>query len=562
MNFEDYGIDIHGETGQLKTTCPKCSSHRKKKTEPCLSVNTDHGVAKCWNCGFAVNIKGYQIQESFAKKNFTIPDYEMIESQSVYDYFKSRSISAETVRANRVGASPDGHGIAFPYIKDRVVNVKYRSFDKSMFRLTKGAETCMYGMQNLFTDGFLSTKKVFIVEGEIDALSLYEVGFPYVLSVPNGAAVEEEGLAPITPRLEFLEDPDLSVILSEVDEIVLATDMDYKGRRLADELSKRLGQERCSKVDFPKGCKDANDVLVKLGKDELIEAILAAKPMVTGLVSVKDLKDSATDFYQHGLEAGMPCGIASIDEVYSLQLGLLTLVTGIPEIGKSTVLDNMLVGYARENGLKIAYFSHETKPVQFHVARLASIHNGERFGTTEDDDRMSYRDYSDSLDWLDGHFRFIQPKKNTLEEIMTLARISVLQHGTNILVIDPYSRVVMDSDIEHRFIRNMLNELSEFGNKYNVHIFVVAHPTKLEPAGRSTNAQQVKDYPVVTPYNIKGASEWFNSSDFILSLWRTRQVPNAPVKVHVLKSKYHHLAKSFQHAEVFYNDQNFRLYSA
>lgn len=523
QNFEDFGINLNGETGQIKTTCPNCSAHRKKKTEPCLSVNTELGVAKCHNCGFAVNIKGYQMQENFVKKPHSIPDYHYEESQGLYDYFKARGISPETLRANKVGASPDGDGIMFPYIKDKVVNVKYRSFDKSKFRLAKGAEICMYGIQNLFMDGFLATKKVFIVEGEVDALSLYEVGFPFVLSVPNGACVEEEGCAPITPRFEFLEDPDIAIILGEVDEIVLATDMDYKGRRLADELSKRLGQERCSKVEFPAGMKDANDVLVSLGKDALVEAMLSAKPMVTGLVSIKDLKDSATDFYEHGLEAGMPCGIDSLDGVYTLQLGLLTLVTGIPEIGKSTVLDNMLVGYAKENGLKVAYFSPETKPVQFHVARLASIHNGQKFGTPDDDDRMSYKEYSDSLDWLNDHFHFIQPKKNTLEEILTLAKVSVLQHGTNILVIDPYSRIVMDSDVEHRFIRNMLNELSEFGNKYNVHIFVVAHPTKLEPAGRSSNPQQMKDYPVVTPYNIKGACYSADTEYLSKSGWKLHQ---------------------------------------
>lgn len=563
MTFEEVGIDTGGIVGQGKTTCPKCSPFRKKKHEHCLSFNTELGVAKCHNCGFAVATKGFSLKEGYTRKNYTIPVYKYRESDAVTEYMASRGISETTLKANKVGGADlfGDEEIAFPYIKDKVVNVKYRRLNSKSFRLVPGAEKPLYGLQNLFEDGVLSTKKIFITEGEIDALSMYEVGFPYTLSVPNGAGVEEEGKPQTTPRFEFLDDPDLVAIIGEMDEIVLATDSDYKGRRLAEELAKRFGIERCSRVSFPPDCKDANEVLVKYGADALVDCVLMAKPMLTGIVTVKDLRETALEFYKHGLEPGMPCGIDAIDEVFTLQLGLLTLVTGVPESGKSVVLDNMLAGYAKLNGLRSAIFSPETKPPELHLARLASIHNGFKFGTPEDAERMPYREYTESLEWIDEHFKFIQPRKNTLEEIMALAKVSVLQHGTNILVIDPYSRIVMESENEHRFIRNMLNELSEFGAKYNVHIFVVAHPVKIEPVGRTSNPLDIKDYPVVTPYNIKGASEWYNSADFILSLWRTRRLPDAPNRLYVLKSKYYHLAQSYQYAEVYYDAANFRLYS-
>ena len=48
MKLQDYGINTKGRiAGQFKTTCPKCSHGRKKKSDPCLSVNIDEGV---WNC--------------------------------------------------------------------------------------------------------------------------------------------------------------------------------------------------------------------------------------------------------------------------------------------------------------------------------------------------------------------------------------------------------------------------------------------------------------------------------------------------------------------------------
>ena len=39
-----------GATGQLRTTCPRCSHTRKKSKDHCLSVHLDDGVFRCWNC--------------------------------------------------------------------------------------------------------------------------------------------------------------------------------------------------------------------------------------------------------------------------------------------------------------------------------------------------------------------------------------------------------------------------------------------------------------------------------------------------------------------------------
>lgn len=49
INWDD--IVVKGsESGSKKTSCPKCSPERKKKNDPCLYVNFDSGVAKCFHC--------------------------------------------------------------------------------------------------------------------------------------------------------------------------------------------------------------------------------------------------------------------------------------------------------------------------------------------------------------------------------------------------------------------------------------------------------------------------------------------------------------------------------
>ena len=54
----DLGIYVdEAQGGNQKIPCPKCSSSRKNKTDPCLSVNLDEGVFKCHHCDFKGSIK-------------------------------------------------------------------------------------------------------------------------------------------------------------------------------------------------------------------------------------------------------------------------------------------------------------------------------------------------------------------------------------------------------------------------------------------------------------------------------------------------------------------------
>jgi twinkle protein len=53
---------------------------------------------------------------------------------------------------------------------------------KSNFKLYKDAELIFYNL-----DSIKDKSQCFIVEGEIDALSLIEAGIDNVVSVPNGA---------------------------------------------------------------------------------------------------------------------------------------------------------------------------------------------------------------------------------------------------------------------------------------------------------------------------------------------------------------------------------------
>ena len=124
------------------------------------------------------------------------------------------------------------NAINFNYYREgELINIKYRDGEKN-FKLVSGAELIFYGLDNI-----KDSERVYIVEGEIDALSLHEAGIYSVCSVPNGASKGNQ-------KLEYLDN--CWQYFKEKKEIVLCTDNDKAGLALRNELARRFGKYRCS----------------------------------------------------------------------------------------------------------------------------------------------------------------------------------------------------------------------------------------------------------------------------------------------------------------------------
>ena len=157
--------------------------------------------------------------------------------------------------------------IAFPYFRSgELINVKYRDKDKN-FRLEAGAERCFYGIDDIKGEDSAVT----IVEGEIDKLALWEAGIRTSISVPDGAPPVNS--SDYSSKFNYLNDPYLQNKFTHVSKFIIAVDEDEPGLKLEEELSRRLGKERGLRVRWPEGTKDANEVLLKYGKDVLRECV-------------------------------------------------------------------------------------------------------------------------------------------------------------------------------------------------------------------------------------------------------------------------------------------------
>lgn len=139
MTYSDYGIIIpNGKyTGQVYTTCPKCSATRKKKTDKCLGVNLSESVWNCNHCGW----KGRLPKEIFIEEKIYVKPVWKNKTKlpdEVVKYFEDRGITQKTLEEWKITASmewmpqsgKEEKTINFNYFdeNDELTNIKYRTF--------------------------------------------------------------------------------------------------------------------------------------------------------------------------------------------------------------------------------------------------------------------------------------------------------------------------------------------------------------------------------------------------------------------------------------------------
>lgn len=502
--WRSYGIDFpESFSGEKVTTCPKCSHTRKKKKSKCLQGNGDSGLWICFHCDWRGSLaKGIEDHgDSSRWKSYRKPP-EISKAdlpEKAIKWFTKRGISEKTLIRNKIGygkiympqLEEEVNAIQFPYFrKGQLVNVKYRDGKKN-FRMHGGAERIFYGMDDVTGD------TVLICEGEADKLSLEEAGYRNCISVPDGApSVKaknyEKKFDYLSPASEFLE---------KIKVFILAVDNDEPGQKLKEELARRLGKEKCKIAIWPDDCKDANEVLVKHSKGKLSDCIkLASHYPVKGIFELKDFKERVEYLYEHGYKRGEHPGWDNLNYCYTVRAGELTVVSGIPGHGKSSFIDNLIVNLAKNSNWPFGIYSPENQPLERHVAKLMEIFSGFAFWGKG---RLPKENYEIAEWFIQDYFNFILPdpdENHSIELILDLAKVLVLRKGIKGLVIDPWneldhSRPNMISETE--YISEVLSKIRRFARNYGVHIWLIAHPTKLK---KDKNGK----YPVPTPYDVAG----------------------------------------------------------
>ena len=541
MSFEKFSIDLGNRSGvEVQTICPQCSHTRKKPKARCLSVNTVEGIWCCHHCGWAGSLKSGADSPSRPPKRIVRPPFEKPSAVPgpIKEWFAKRGISEEVVAQYSIALETaylpqleeEVPCLIFPYTRGgEVINLKFRAVHAKAFRQTKDAEKILYGLDDLTEDWAV------IVEGECDKLAHAEVGIRNVVSVPDGAPPANS--KPSETKFEYLTN--CSVSLVPLKKIILAVDSDPPGRTLEAELARRLGPERCWRVSWPEDSKDANEVLLQHGPEQLRQCIQDAKPYpLEGVLRVADLAADVISLHREGLPGGVSTGWLSVDQHYTVRPGELTIVTGIPSHGKSQFLDALSVNLAREHDWGVAVCSPENLPVSRHIAKLAEQFSGWPFreGPTQ---RLPQSELVTALQWLDDHFIFIAPEDSmTIPTLLRTAKQLVARHGIRGLIIDPWNEFdhPRGTTTETEYISASLTQIRRFARNYSVHVWLVAHPQKLY-------SRDDGSYPIPRPYDISGSAHWRNKADNCLTIWRDENDPDEPVRLYVQKIRFREVGK-------------------
>ena len=536
------------DNGKKKQFCPECHANRTNKADKSLSVDWEKCIAHCHYCGksffFGKTEKIYHAPKAVQPPKQEAKEYrkpgrlanEEPLDENMRNWFEQRGIPAEVAETEGIFKTsrkmPQTGNIekciVFPYfVNEELVNRKYRDGAKH-FMLEANAQLVPWRI-----DHILHTSECIVTEGEMDALSFIVAGYDNVISVPNGAQKN------LTYLDEFIE-----THFENKSRIYIAADTDAKGLELRAELVRRFGEEKCRIVTYGEGCKDANELLMNQGAEALKKAIAEAQEVpLEGIFTADDVREELELLFEKGLQKGAVLGMGELDDLLSVEVGRLLVVTGIPGDGKSEFLDEVAVHLSLNYDWRCAWFSPENFPVTLHHPKLIEKLIGKRFLKGI----MKPMEFDAAVGYLSRNFFDILPEEGyRVDTILEKAEALVRRKGIRVFILDPYNCLehqIPTGQSETQYISEFLEKLRSFARRKQVLVILAAHPVKMKKDPISGK------YPVPTMYDISGSAAFFNKADFGLAIERDRA--QGVTRVHVQKVKFRHLGQpgvaSFQY---------------
>jgi len=270
-----------------------------------------------------------------------------------------------------------------------------------------------------------------------------------------------------------------------------------------------------------------------------------------GMVTEDDFLQAALAFWKVGGKPGVSPGWVTVGRHYSIRPGELTVVTGIANHMKSTVVQNLCVNIANEQKWHIGIFSPEHAPLG-ELSRCL----GECFAGRPMRD-MPLEQFKTAATWVAQQFHPIVAADEvapTLPWILGVARQQVRQWGIQGLVIDPWNEIdhiMAYRQTETQYISQALSKVRRFARHHQVHVWLVVHPTKMQKA--QTGEYEGK-HPPPTPYDINGSAHWYNKADNCLCVWRDVDADSNKVQLHIQKVRYRAVGRPGV-VELVYNDR-------
>lgn len=435
------------------------------------------------------------------KKSFKKPDRSKLrKGEKHIEYLKSRGLTDKTIADYKIAqcvvwdhnSQREIEGMAFPYLRDgECVFIKSigieRPSGKKVIGASKDAEPCLFGWHLMAED----SRTLVITEGEIDAMSLYQIGLDCVLSVPFGGGTgnKQQWIDYEYHRLDRFE------------EIYICMDSDDAGQKAAQEIAQRLGIERCFLVKLPH--KDANECINKgMSSDDFLDVFQKCESFdPEELKNSHEFMDAVWNLHTSPEQWLFESPYPEFNELFKFRANELTILNAQNGHGKSQVANCFMLEAVRQ-GTDCFAASMEFIPEAF----LRRLHT--QIMCTKQWKRDEFEASSKFIDerlWMYNVTGTAKTKK-----LLETMRYAAKRYGVKLFLIDSLMKCGIGED-DYNGQKAFVEELADFKNKYPVHVILITHSKKIENEDRPTGKMDVKGTGAIT-----------DIADNVITIWRNK----------------------------------------
>lgn len=459
-----FAINIH--TGQYKCMRASCNAHGNMIT---LARDFD----------FSLGTQADEYYRPKRKYRTLIRDGKPESTAAAVEFMRGRGISEEVTRRYHITTKKDQDDvIVFPFYdeNEQLQFVKYRKADFQKGK-DKNKEWCeancrpiLFGMDQCNPE---KSDTLILTEGQIDSLSVTEAGIDNAVSVPTGA----NGFTWVPYCWDFL---------GKFKTLVVFGDYEHDRITLLDEMAARFhGTVKHIRPEDYQGCKDANEILTKYGKQAIVDAIQNAIPKQENQIR----KVSRIERKDIGSLEKISSGIRSLDRLIGgFFFGQLIIVTGASGTGKSTVV-SYICTQAIKQGHTVMLYSGELPGWMLqewfdrqvvgpnYIKREETANHFVEYRVDDEAAKCAHDWYDEQCwfyDWEDAK------DEEECESLLGILEKSIVQYGCRVLMLDNLMTAI-DDDSGSDFYRQQtafVRKLSLMAKQYGVIIFLVAHPRK------------------------------------------------------------------------------------
>ena len=234
------------------------------------------------------------------------------------------------------------------------------------------------------------------------------------------------------------------------------------------------------------------------------------------IIYLKDVRKDMDEAFDKGIPKGDTTHFELIDRIYRLQRGEITLLHGIGNHGKSTMLKQLMLNRAVHDSNRWCIFTPEEYPAVFFYRDLQQMYIGKSV-LKDSPNRMTKAEHAASADFVNEHFLYLFPEKDdpTPEYILSRLEEAIIKENVDGVVIDPFNQMHhVYAEREDQYLSKILSEFKRFAVLNNVYFYVVAHP--------NNRLAKTDEGDLAMPYytSIAGGMMWSSKLDNILCYHR------------------------------------------